>query len=252
MDDIFQDCEVNEVPSNILRHSNKKIRKRKQLDNLLKFRLTKTHPNDILRSSEDELFLPQQKLSITRHTSRHSLYWKYLQSILTISVICIFLSTCIGLIYANIQLKNNVQDLSIRMNEIERKYSKVELNNALSTIEQLRTRLNTLEHWNLSLIYNQLQKLQIHTLLNDKDMIPSKHRHLERKSLEKFDDINEVLSKSFDQLAHFVYNSTDKTTFILTKLQLNLDQIRKQMNECQCSTKNQSADDDIEHIVNQQ
>jgi hypothetical protein len=65
MDDIHNDLEAG-ISSNIPRNSNKKIRKRKQLDSLLKFRVKKTNSNDILRSSEDELFLPQRKPSITK------------------------------------------------------------------------------------------------------------------------------------------------------------------------------------------
>jgi hypothetical protein len=52
----------------------------------------------------------------------------------------------------------------------------MKLNNILSTIEQLKVRLNFLEHWNFSMIYDQLQKLQIQMLINDNDVISSKHR----------------------------------------------------------------------------
>ncbi len=65
MDNNSNDLETGTI-SNIPRNFNKKIRKRKHLDALLKFRSTKKTSNDILRSSEDELFLPHKKSSITK------------------------------------------------------------------------------------------------------------------------------------------------------------------------------------------
>ncbi|CAF0971606.1 unnamed protein product [Adineta ricciae] len=259
MANTLQDLEVNELSSNIPRRSNKKIRKRKQLDSLLKFRPVKKRSDDILRSSEDELFLPEQKLSISRHTSRHSSFCKYSQRILTILTLCTFLSICIGLIYANIQLKSNVQDLSVRISAMEKRYSKADLSNALITIEQLKNRLNMLEHWNLSLISNQLQKLQLNMLLNEKDTFPSKSRDLEKREmldanehiLNWNDEINslrnqpqtvnhtaqfQILIKNFDDLSSFVYISSNRTTKILTDLGLNLDKLRNKLDDCQCTS----------------
>lgn len=65
MDSNHPDLEAGTLLT-IPRNSNKKIRKRKHLDALLKFRPVRKTSNDILRSSEDELFLPPQKSSITR------------------------------------------------------------------------------------------------------------------------------------------------------------------------------------------
>jgi hypothetical protein len=65
MDHDGDDLEAG-IISNIPRNLNKKMRKRKHLDALLKFRSPKTRSNDILRSSEDELFLPHQKPSIPK------------------------------------------------------------------------------------------------------------------------------------------------------------------------------------------
>jgi hypothetical protein len=65
MDDNLNDLEVG-ITSNIPRNLNKKMRKRKHLDALLKSRSTKTNSNDVLQSSEDELFLPNQKFSINK------------------------------------------------------------------------------------------------------------------------------------------------------------------------------------------
>lgn len=65
MDNNPNDLEAGLV-SNFPRNFNKKMRKRKHLDALLKFRSTKKQSSDILRSSEDELFLPHQKTSITK------------------------------------------------------------------------------------------------------------------------------------------------------------------------------------------
>ena len=65
MDSNHPDLEAGTI-SNIPRNINKKMRKRKHLDALLKFRSVRKTSNDILRSSEDELFLPNQKPSIIR------------------------------------------------------------------------------------------------------------------------------------------------------------------------------------------
>lgn len=75
---------------------------------------------------------------------------------------------------------------------VEKRYSKTDLNDALITIEQLKNRLNMLEHWNLSLISNQLQKLQLNMLLNEKDILPSKNRYLERR--KKLDATEHILN----------------------------------------------------------
>jgi hypothetical protein len=65
MDDNLNDLEVG-ITSNIPRNLNKKMRKRKHLDALLKSRSTRNNSNDLLRSSEDELFLPHQKSSMNK------------------------------------------------------------------------------------------------------------------------------------------------------------------------------------------
>ncbi len=65
MDENGNDIEAGTI-SNVPRNSTKKMRKRKHLDALLKFRSNKNQSNDIIRSSEDELFLPNQKPSITK------------------------------------------------------------------------------------------------------------------------------------------------------------------------------------------
>ena len=65
MDENINDIEAGTV-SNVPRTSSKKMRKRKHLDALLKFRSNKTQSNDVIRSSEDELFLPHQKPTITK------------------------------------------------------------------------------------------------------------------------------------------------------------------------------------------
>ena len=65
MDDNHLDLEAPTI-LNIPRHANKKMRKRKHLDALLKFRSVRKNSKDILRSSEDELFLQHQQSSIIR------------------------------------------------------------------------------------------------------------------------------------------------------------------------------------------
>ncbi len=75
----------------------------------------------------------------------------------------------------------------------------MKLNNILSTIEQLKVRLNFLEHWNYSLIYDQLQKLQIQMLINDNDVISSKHRPVDRRStrFRKLTNVRDYLLNLF-------------------------------------------------------
>jgi len=75
----------------------------------------------------------------------------------------------------------------------------MKLNNILSTIEQLKVRLNFLEHWNFSLIYDQLQKIQIQMLINDNDVISSKHRPVDRRStrVRKLTNVRDYLLKLF-------------------------------------------------------
>lgn len=59
MNENLNELEVG-LLSNNPRYSNKKMRKRKHLDALIKFRSTKRNSNEICRSSEDELFLSNQ------------------------------------------------------------------------------------------------------------------------------------------------------------------------------------------------
>jgi len=77
----------------------------------------------------------------------------------------------------------------------------MKLNKILSTIEQLKVRLNFLEHWNFSLIYDQLQKLQIQMLINDNDVISSKRRPVDRRStrVRKLTNVRDYLLKLFFQ-----------------------------------------------------
>jgi hypothetical protein len=62
MDDFINDLEAG-GSYNPPRHSNKKMKTRKQLDALLKFRTSKSNrlSNEALFTSEDELFLPERK-----------------------------------------------------------------------------------------------------------------------------------------------------------------------------------------------
>jgi hypothetical protein len=77
----------------------------------------------------------------------------------------------------------------------------MKLNNILSTIEQLKVRVNFLEHWNFSLIYDQLQKIQIQMLINDNDVSSSKHRPVDRRStrVRKLTNVRDCLLKLFFQ-----------------------------------------------------
>ena len=86
MDDLIDDIEagIAYIPP---RQSNKKMKKRKQLDALLKFR-SKKRSNELLRSSEDELFLPNQKTTPMR---RYRNWCSYTRHILSFCLVCIFM-----------------------------------------------------------------------------------------------------------------------------------------------------------------
>jgi hypothetical protein len=82
----------------------------------------------------------------------------------------------VGLAYANIELKHEVQNLSSRVtdskrilnenffflleNLVEKRFSSFEINRVILSIEQIKTRLNLIERWNTSYLYDRLQKLQ--------------------------------------------------------------------------------------------
>ncbi|CAM4868992.1 unnamed protein product [Rotaria socialis] len=157
------------------------------------FKLTRSTSNDVLRSSEDELFIPHRNMSTTKvHSSRYRRCWKYSQNILSFILLGIFIIVCFGLTYANFQLKNEVQNLSSRLDEIETKFSNTQMNNSLTVIEQIKTRLNFLENWNISFVYNQLQKLNAQMLLNIKnDVFSTNQPKIKDKSIHSNENINE-------------------------------------------------------------
>jgi hypothetical protein len=214
MDDNGNDFEAGTI-SNVSRNSNKKMRKRKHLDALHKFRSTQNQSNDILQSSEDELFLPHQKSSITKiRSSSYHRCWYYSKRILSFTFICLIIITCIALIYANIELKNEVENLSLQITEIEKKFFNVNLNNISSIIKQIEIRLNLFEQLNIPVKDKSEQVSDITDQLNN-----------EFQSMKIY----------FEQLNKFVHNSSDKTSVILTEFQSNLDNLRNQINECKCS-----------------
>lgn len=95
MDDLINDLEAG-IPFQPPRQSNKKMKKRKQLDALLKFRSSTSRSNrssnEIIRSSEDELFLPDQKHTQTsKYPSRYRRWFSYTRHILSFCLVCIFM-----------------------------------------------------------------------------------------------------------------------------------------------------------------
>ncbi|CAF3944260.1 unnamed protein product [Rotaria sp. Silwood2] len=206
----FNDLEAD-MSSNISRDSNKKMRKRKQFDSLMKFHLTKSNSNDVLRSSEDELFIHHRKIPVTKlHSSRYLRLWNYFQHIFCFSLICICIIFCFVLTYANIELKKEVQSLSSRINEIEKKFLNVELNKILPAIEQMKTRVNFLENWNFSFVYNQLQKLKVQMLLNNNNVISSNREKIEHK-LTHFPKTTNDLHNLNQETEIRLENMTDKS-----------------------------------------
>ncbi len=123
MDDLMNDLEAG-ISSNQPRHVNKKMKKRKQLDALLKFRSPRSNRNSTHRSShealltsEEELFLPEQKTTPIKSSLSYRKWWNYTRHILSFCLVCIFMIVCVGLAYANIELKTEVQNLSSRVTE---------------------------------------------------------------------------------------------------------------------------------------
>jgi hypothetical protein len=81
----------------------------------------------------------------------------------------------VGLGYANVELKTEVQNLSLRVTEsrnefvcfnnnffylVEKRFSNSDIKRLISSIEQIKSRINVIERWNVSYIYDRLQKLQ--------------------------------------------------------------------------------------------
>ncbi|CAF0992145.1 unnamed protein product [Rotaria sordida] len=208
MDNMFNDLEID-MSSNIPRDLNKKMRKRKQFGSIMEFHITKSNSNDVLRNSEDELFIPHRKISITKlHSSRYLRLRNYSQHILSFSFLCIFMIVCFSLTYTNIELKNEVHSLSSRINEVEKKSLKMELNNILPSIEQIKTRINFLENWNFSFVYNQLQKLQVQILLNKNNFVSSNLQKIEYKSTyfpkksNELDNLNQETKIRLENMMH--------------------------------------------------
>ncbi|CAF4832919.1 unnamed protein product, partial [Rotaria sp. Silwood1] len=235
MDDFINDLETGIPYNNPPRHCNKKMKKRKQLDALLKFRsstsksnrLSNRLSNEILLSSEEELFLSNKKSTSTKvHLTRYRRWCSYTRHILSFCLVCIFMIVCVGLAYANIELKTEVQNLSSRVTEIEKRFSNFEVNRILSTIEQIKTRLNLIERWNVSYMYDRLQKLQRdfiqikqkspadETLMSgDDDVdIASKLTNIEQKSTQISEVANELdkLSRDADGEARNIINEKTK------------------------------------------
>ncbi|CAF4474708.1 unnamed protein product [Rotaria socialis] len=236
------------MSSIISRNPTKKMRKRKEFNSLIRFKLTRSTSNDVLRSSEDELFIPHRNMSTTKvHSSRYRRCWKYSQNILSFILLGIFIIVCFGLTYANFQLKNEVQNLSSRLDEIETKFSNTQMNNSLTVIEQIKTRLNFLENWNISFVYNQLQKLNAQNLETEIRLGTMMNKSVARWN-EQFNSIrNEI--KSFNQniqieyliqrlekLTFLVHKSSDKKkSVLLNDFQSDLDKLRKKIDDCKCS-----------------
>ncbi len=94
-------------------------------------------------------------------------------------LITIYFVCSVGLAYANIELKHEVQNLSSRVtdsknferkifffgllieNLVEKSFSNFEINRLISSIEQIKIRLNLIERWNISSLYHRLHKLQL-------------------------------------------------------------------------------------------
>ncbi|CAF4278744.1 unnamed protein product [Rotaria socialis] len=233
MDDFINDLETG-ISYNPPRHCNKKMKKRKQLDALLKFRSSTSISNrrssrlsnELSLSSEDDVFLSNRKNSSKKiYPTRYRRWCNYTRHLLSFFLVCIFMIVCVGLAYANIELKAEVQNLSLRVNEIEKRFSNFEINRILSTIEQIKVRLNLIERWNVSFVYDRLQKLQRDfnqvkhnrpetemLMNNDNDVdISSKLENIEQKSTqfsEAADELDKLSRDADNQAIDVVHDKT--------------------------------------------
>ena len=92
MDDFLDDLEAG-VPFQTPRSTNKKMKKRKQLDALIKFRAPRRScsTKEMIRSSEDELFLPDQRQLPKKSSASYRRWWNYTRHILSFCLVCIFM-----------------------------------------------------------------------------------------------------------------------------------------------------------------
>lgn len=92
MDDFLDDIEAG-VPFQTPRSTNKKMKTRKQLDALIRFRIPRMNRStkEIIRSSEDELFLPNQKHLPKKSSFYNRRWWNYARHILSFCLVCIFM-----------------------------------------------------------------------------------------------------------------------------------------------------------------
>jgi len=231
---------------NPARHVNKKMKTRKQLDALLKSRSARSNrsSNAVVHSSEDELLLPHKRTPFTLHpqSSRYRRWCSYTRHILSFCLVCTFMIVCVGLGYANIELKNEVQDLSSRVTEIEKRFSTLEISRVISSIEQLRSRLSLIERWNVSYIYGRLQKLQTDfnqmnrnglsaesSMQNEEMDVSSKLGKIEEKSThfsEVADELEKLSREADNQVTDMV---TEKTKpFDRTLIEHLLEQERRE------------------------
>ncbi|CAF1970058.1 unnamed protein product [Rotaria magnacalcarata] len=233
MDDFINDLEAG-TSYNPPRHCNKKMKTRKQLDALLKSRSSTSTSNrrssrlsnELPLSSEDDVFLSNRKKSSKKiYPTRYRHWCNYTRHLLSFFLVCIFMIVCVGLAYANIELKTEVQNLSLRVNEIEKRFSNFEINRILSTIEQIKVRLNLIERWNVSFVYDRLQKLQrdfnqvkhnrpeTEMLMNDDNDvdISSKLENIEQKSAqfsEAADELDKLSRDADNQALDVVHDKT--------------------------------------------
>ena len=93
---------------------------------------------------------------------------------------------------------------------VEKRFSNFEINRLISTIEQIKTRLNIIERWNVSYIYDRLHKLQTdfhhikkNSSLTDEDVdVASKLDAMEQKSTE-FNEVADELEVRNDSIEIF-------------------------------------------------
>ncbi|CAF1094776.1 unnamed protein product [Didymodactylos carnosus] len=230
------------------------MKKRRQLNALLQFRSRNNSGgsvknDDLLTSSEEELFLPNTKNAAKPHTFRYRRCCNYIRHIISFCLVCIFMIVCAGLAYANVELKHEVLNLSSRVADIEKRLSSFEFNHLLTTIDSIKTRLMTVEKWNGTYIYEQLNKLHTdfnrmaarlskvnnddveHEQTSPTDVELTEKLHIIEQKSSKLKEVSDELEKlekeSEGQMTNLIYSNEKSKHFDKSLIEHLLEQENK-------------------------
>lgn len=272
----MEDLEIA-IPYFQNRPANKRMKKRKQLDALLKSRFSSSrasrNSNSNILTSEEELFLsPDKSKSKKIYSIQSRRWWNYVRHIISFCFVCVFMIVCVGLGYANMELKVEIHNLSQRVTEIEKKFSSAEIKNILSTIDQIKIRLDKIERWNSSELNDRFHRLQknLNQLENqepstemsmsnaneDEDLV-FKLKNIEQNSRD-FTDVTEALKQLNDdeqQIRNAVwfrdFYSLNKTFFsYVSRWEREFDSLKNHVDVSDQAEKIQQLTDHLTSLTN--